>query len=156
MTQPHHPGSRMVEHPPSLVRVISRIRKDVAHARDRTRPETLTFAPADPARGEPCISATLVNTHETLVYRSGNMLYADVACGTGAGSVMEVRFNAPDLPVTGSAVTTAAGGTKRVVRISLTLPDAWDSGAAYLTYVQARRVSGADATTVRVLRAWQR
>jgi hypothetical protein len=40
--------------------------------------------------------------------------------------------------------------------VSLAIPAAWDSGANYLVTVQARRVSGADATTVQVRRAWQR
>lgn len=156
MTTPRHPGSRFVDHEPHLIRDIRAILAAIQQNRDRTRPETLTFAPSDPARGEPCVSATMVNTHETKVYRSGNTLYADVACGTGAGSVMAVQLSVPALSLVGSAATTPSGGTEQVVRVSLTLPDTWASGAAYLTYVQAQRVSGTDATTVRVLRAWQR
>jgi hypothetical protein len=98
----------------------------------------------------------MINTHETMVYRSGDSLYADVACGTGSGSNMEVRFNIPSLVVSGTAVQSGSGGTERIVRITLTMPAAWASGAAHLVYVQGRRVSGADATTVRVLRSWQR
>jgi hypothetical protein len=156
MTTPRHPGSRLVSHPPNLIRDIRKIIADIQAARDRTRPETLTFVPSVPSRGEPCTSATMVNVLETYVYRSGNTLYADVACGTGTGSVMSVQFSVPALSLTGAAATTPSGGTEQIVRISLTLPDAWASGAAYLTYVQGQRVSGSDSTTVRVLRAWQR
>jgi hypothetical protein len=156
VTIPKHPGSRLVDHPPNVGRIIRRIEAEIARVANKTRLETLTFVPAVPSRGEPATAAALADVLETLVYRSGTKLLADVACGTGAGSVMEARLSVPSLALTGPTVATASGGTERIIRIELTLPTAWESGAAHLTYVQARRVSGSDATTVRILRAWQR
>jgi hypothetical protein len=146
----------MVDHPPNVVRIIKKLQADLRNLRNLTRPETLTFTEAAPSLGVACVSGTMVNTHETNVYRSGDRVWADVALGTGAGSVMEAQFSVPALSLTGAAVASASGGTEQVVRITLDLPDSWDSGSPYLMYVQARRVSGADSTTVRVLRAWQR
>lgn len=156
MTTPKHSGSRLVDQRPNVLRVIRRIEASLAKLINQTRPETLTFIPADPTRWEPCVSATMVNVLATRVYRSGDRLYADVVCGTGAGSAMEVQLSVPALAVTGTSVTTASGGTTQEARVTLTLPASWDSGASYLVYVQARRVSGADATTVRAYRTWQR
>lgn len=156
MTNPRHPGSRVVDHQPNILRVIRAIQEELRKIRDKTRPEVLTFVDADPSRGVPCVSGAMVSTHETKVYRSGDSLYADVACGTGAASSMEVQLAVPDLGVTGTPVASGTGGTEQIVRVALAMPTSWDSGAAYLTYVQARRATGADATTVRVLRAWQR
>lgn len=156
MTTPRFPGSRLVDHPPHLMRNLLAMRADQRGQRDLTRTDILVFTASDFTRGVPCTSATMINTHETLVYRCGVILYADVACGTSAASAMEAQLAVPDLGVTGDPVASASGGTEQVVRLTLTLPDAWDMGDAHLVFVQARRTSGSDATTMRVLRAWQR
>lgn len=153
---PRHPGSRVVDHAPNLLRTIRALQADLRKLRDRTRPETVQFTDADIARGVPCVSATFINTHVTYLYRSGVMLYIDVAAGTGAGSVMEFQLSAPLLNVTGAAAQTPSGGTERIVRVTMPLPDTWQSGEAFQVYLEGRRVSGSDSTTVRVLRAWQR
>lgn len=153
---PRHPGSRLVDKPPNLVRSLKEFEQRLSRLASLTRPETLTFVPAVAARGEPAAAAAMTSVLQTLVYRSGSKLLADVACGTGAGSVVSVQLTVPDLAVTGTAATTPSGGTERVARVALDLPTAWESGAAHMVYLQAMRVSGADSTTVRMLRAWQR
>jgi hypothetical protein len=151
-----HQGSRLVTRPPSSVRTINTIRAEVRAMTSRVRPEEIAFADADPARGVPCTSATFAGTHLSHVYRSGRALFVDVLAYTGTGSVMEARLTAPDLSLTGTAVASPSGGTHRVVRVELALPETWLMGEAHLVYVEARRVSGSDATTVRVVRARQR
>lgn len=156
MTTPRHRGSRLVDKTPNLIREIQSLRRQVETTRDKTRPETLTFVPSAATAWPACTSATMVSMVKTLVYRSGRIVYAVVGCGTGAGSVMEVQLTCPDLGVTGPAVQTASGGTERDVQVQLVMPTAWVSGDAHMVIVQGRRVSGADATTLQVLRAWQR
>ncbi|GIH95449.1 hypothetical protein ACFFMN_23065 [Planobispora siamensis] len=151
-----HPGSRVVTTTPDVVRAVTDIRQQVGAQAARVRREDVTFTSADPARGEPCTAAAMTNTLVTTVYRSGHTLYVDLAMGTGAASVMEARITVPDLSITGAAIDTPAGGVERDIRVQLSLPDAWPMGEAHRVYIQARRVSGGDATTVRVLRAWQR
>lgn len=153
---PRHPGSRVVGHAPNVVRDLRRLQDTMRALRDRTRPEQVRFIDADLTRRTPCTAAAMTNVLEAYVYRSGDTLYADLAAGTGAGSVVEAQLTVPDLALTGAAVQTAAGGTERIIRVRLAMPAGWDSGAAHLVYVQGRRVSGADATTLAVLRAWQR
>lgn len=150
-----HRGSRLVTRTPDLVRTLVGMRDDIQSAR-RVRREDITVAPADWTRGEPATSATMANVHVTLVYRSGHALYFDLYAGTGAGSVLEAQLSVPDLSVTSAAVMTTPAGGERLLRLQLGLPATWQVGDAHLVYVQARRVSGADATTLRVLRAWQR
>jgi hypothetical protein len=151
-TVPRHPGSRTVAHPPHLIRVIHALRDEVRRARDITRPETLVFTPV---AGFAATSATMADVVMTRVYRSGENLHADLRANTGAASVMSFQLTVPALAVTGAAVTTAAGGIQ-TVRASLAMPDAWERGGAYEVFLQAQRVSGTDATTVAVMRAWQR
>jgi hypothetical protein len=153
---PRHPGSRVVSHTPHFVRDFRKLQTAVRTLRDRTRPETIRFIDADPTRRAPCISAVMANVLEAYVYRSGDTLYVDLAAGTGAGSILEAQLTVPDLSLTGAAVQSASGGTERIIRVQLAMPAAWESGAAYLVYVQGRRVSGADSTTLAALRAWQR
>ncbi|MFF4777511.1 hypothetical protein ACFY05_32110 [Microtetraspora fusca] len=151
-----HAGSRLVTKGPNLVRAVSAIRGAVATNGAKIRRQDLSFTVAAPASGVPCTSGSFVQTHVTMVYRSGHNLYADLGLGTGAASVMEARLTVPDLGLTGAAVTTAAGGADQDARVMIALPDAWAIGSAHRVYVEARRVSGSDATTVRVLAAWQR
>lgn len=153
---PRHPGSRMVAKPPDLVRSIVGIRDQATAAETRIRRQDLAPAPADPAAGVAATSATFVRTHVVKMYRVGHNVFADLAMGTGSGSVMEARLSVPDFGLTGTAVATAAGGTDVDLRVTLTLPDAWPNGEGHRVYVEARRVSGSDATTVRVLALWQR
>lgn len=150
-----HRGNRLVTRTPSLVRTLVGMRDDIQASR-RIRREDITVAPADWTRGEPAVSATMADVHVTLVYRSGHALFFDVLAGTGAGSVLAAQVSVPDLSVTGAAATTTPAGGERLLRLQLDMPATWQTGEAHLVYVQARRVSGADATTLRVLRAWQR
>lgn len=153
---PRHAGSRVVDKPPNILRTIRLIEKKLARLASVTRPEVLVAVPASPSRWEPAAAASMTNVLRWYVYRSGSKILADVGCGTGAGSVMRAQLAVPALGLTGDAVTTASGGTERIVRLSLTMPEAWASGAVYPVYVQAMRVSGTDATTLAVLRGWQR
>ncbi|MEW9530750.1 hypothetical protein [Microbispora sp. NPDC049125] len=151
-----HPGSRFIAKAPDVVRSIVAIRNDVGTAANRVRRQDLAFAVAAVASGVACTAATFTQTHAVMAYRSGHNLYADLAMGTGAASVMEARLTVPDLGLVGATATTGTGGVDVDLRVSLALPDAWPMGEAHRVYVEARRVSGADATTVRVLAAWQR
>jgi len=151
-----HRGNRLVTRTPNLVRSLVGMRDDIQNSSRRIRREDITVAPADWTRGEPATSATMADVHVTLVYRSGHALYFDLYAGTGAGSVLEAQLSVPDLSVTSAAVMTTPAGGERLLRLQLDMPATWQVGDAHLVYVQARRVSGADATTLRVLRAWQR
>lgn len=151
-----HSGSRVITREPNLVRVISTIRDNVAAQASRVRREDILFTESDPDLGVPATFAVLTNTHVTKVSRSGHTLFVDAAAGTGAASVVEARISVPDLSLTGAPVTSPAGGVDRDMRLTMAMPDAWEMGAAYRVYVQARRVSGIDPTTMRILRAWQR
>ncbi len=151
-----HLGSRLVNRPPSLIRSVAAIRDNVGTNSSRIRREEITFAPADVTRGEPAISATMASTHVTKVYRSGHTLFVDLAMWLGAGSVMSAQLTVPDLGISGNIATTTGGGGEQDLRVSLDLPSGWELGDIHRVYVQAMRVSGADATTVRVLRSWQR
>lgn len=150
-----HPGSRTVIREPNIVRTIAAQRDAVAKLAARIRREDMSFAPADPALGEPATSATMASTHVTLVHRSGHNLYCDVAAWMGVSSVLAARLYVADLDVAGPPVTSGEGG-EQDLRLQVSMPDSWLVGDAHRLYVQARRVSGADATTLRVLRAWQR
>lgn len=150
-----HPGSRLVDHAPDLIRAVQRIRADLARLAGQGRLETLTFTTSGTSTGVAATSGTLANTHVTMVYRSGKTLYADLAAGTGAASVVGAALAVPDFSLVSAEVDTAAGGTEQDFRVSLDFPDGWGFGDPHLVFIQARRVSGADATTMRVLRAWQ-
>lgn len=151
MSVPRHPGSRVVPHPPDLVRIVQQLRAEIR--RVRPRPETLTFVAV--TGGVPATAASLTATHLTQVYRSGEAVFADVLASAGAGSVVEVALAIPALSAVGPAVATPAGGD-HVLRVTLDAPSGWAAGAPAMVQVQARRASGGDSTTVRVLRAWQR
>lgn len=151
-----HRGSRLVTRAPDLVRSLVGMRDDIQSSARRVRREEMSVAPADWTRGEPAVSATMANVHVTLVYRSGHALFFDLYAGTGAGSVLEAQLSVPDLSVTSASATSTPAGGERLLRLQLDMPATWQVGEALLVYVQARRVSGADATTLRVLRAWQR
>jgi hypothetical protein len=150
-----HRGSRLVTRTPDLVRALVGMRDDIQATR-RPRREEMGFAPADWTRGEPATSAVMANVHVTLVYRSGHAVFVDLLAGTGTSSVLAAQLVQPDLGLTGSAATTTPAGGERQLRLQLDMPATWQVGEARLVYVQAQRVSGADATTLRVLRAWQR
>lgn len=151
-----HPGSRVVSRVPNLIRSLSGMRDNVDGTIARIRREDITFAPADWTRGEPAAAAAMTNVLYTLVYRSGHNLYADVSAGTGTDSVVSAQIYVPDLDLIGAPVTSGAGGTEQNLRLQLALPSNWGMGAVHPVYIQAMRVSGADATTLRLLRAWQR
>jgi hypothetical protein len=151
-----HLGSRVVSRAPNLIRTVTAIRDTAAANTTRIKREDVTFAPADWTRGEPATSATMASTHVTRVYRSGHSLYVDVAAGLGDASIVSAQLAVPDLGVIGPAVTSGEGGVEQDLRLQLSMPTPWEIGAVYRVYVQAMRVSGADATTLRVLRAWQR
>jgi hypothetical protein len=155
VTTPRHPGSRVVAKPPNLVRIIQQIRREIDRIAQAARPETLTFVDSVASRGTPATAATLTDTHVTRVYRSGDHVFVDVLASCGASSVMAFALAVPTLGLVGSTVTTAAGGDQ-VMRVLLTMPDTWVRGAAQQVYLRSQRVSGADATTARVVRAWQR
>lgn len=156
MAVPHHPGSRVVAHPPSLLRTLRRMQAELQRKTAPLSHEPLMAVAASPSRWEPATSSTLTNVQRLQVYRAGSRVLADVACGTGSGSVLQVQLAVPALGVTGDAVTTASGGTERIVRVAVDMPPAWESGAAHTVYLRARRVSGGDSTTVTMVRAWQR
>lgn len=155
MATPNHPGSRVVAHRPDLTRIIRTIQAEVGRIARAASPETLQFAPAPLARGEPCTAASFADVLVTYAYRSGSKIYADLAAGTLTASAVEARFSVPDLGLVGDATASPTGGDTRIIRISLAIPDTWASGAAYRLYIQGRRTVGAEATTLRVLRAWQ-
>lgn len=151
-----HPGSRTVSRAPNLVRAVTAIRQGLGTKVARIRPEVMTFTTADWTLGYPATSSTMADVATTRVYRSGHALYADIAVGLGEASVVAAQFSVPDLGVVGPAVTSGTGGIFQDLRIQLAIPDTWQMGADYRVYIQACRVSGSDATTLRVLRAWQR
>lgn len=151
-----HRGARTVIRKPNLVRAVTVIRDNISAQAARIRPEIMTFTSADPALGYPADAAAMANVATTRVYRSGRALYADIAVGTGDASVVAAQLAVPDLGATGPAVTSDEGGTFQDLRLQMEIPDTWEMGIDYRVYVQAMRVSGADATTLRVLRAWQR
>lgn len=147
-----HRGSRTVARTPDVVQVISAIREDAHAQATRTRRDEI---PMPPVTGVTVTATVWTATHESMVVRSGHTLYADLAVNAGAASVVEVRLAVPALGVTGPVAVTGPGGDDVDVRATLALPDDWEIGARYRVRVQARRESGADSTTVRVLRCWQ-
>jgi hypothetical protein len=146
----------VVTRTPNLIRTLATIRDNVDTNATRVRREDITFAPADWTRGEPAVAATMTNVLVTSVHRSGHILYADIAAGLGDASSLSAQLTVPNLGLTGPAVTSGEGGIEQDLRLKLAISDIWEMGAAQRVYVQAMRVSGADATTLRLLRAWQR
>jgi hypothetical protein len=146
----------VVSRTPNLIRSLTSMRDNVEANISRIRREDFTFAPSDWTRGEPAISATMANVFVTRVHRSGHALYMDIAAGLGNESVLSAQVTVPDLALIGPAVTSGAGGTEQDLRLQLALPSTWEMGAVHRVYIQAMRVSGVDATTLRILRAWQR
>jgi hypothetical protein len=154
---PRHPGSRDNDRSQNLIQVIRRLRADLARMENRVRPEQLAFTVAAAGSGVAVTSADFTATHVVKLVRGrGQLVVVELLAGTGAGSVVEARLAVPDLGVTGPAAASAAGGTEREIKLGLTLPEAWMVGEGYLVTVEARRVSGSDTTTVRVVRAVHR
>lgn len=150
-----HRGSRTVAKPPDLIRSIAAVRGDVETSKSRLRRQDMAFSAVN--SGVPCTTVDFTPTHDVLAYRFGHALYLDAAFATGTGSVVEARLNVPALGAIGDVVTSPAGGTEQVMRVTLLdLPDTWLMGDPQRVYLEARRASGTDTTTVRVLAAWQR
>lgn len=150
-----HPGSRVVSRIPNLVRTLTGMRDNQETTVSRIRREEISFAPADPARGEPATSPDMTSTHITRVYRSGHSLYVDALAWLGIDSVLQLQLTVPELGLVSPPITSGTGG-EQDLRLQLTIPSTWQMGEARRLHLQAMRVSGADPTTVRVLRAWQR
>jgi hypothetical protein len=156
-TTPRHAGSKVVPHPPNLARAFRKLQDDVRSMRNRIRPETIQFIESSTSYGVNCASASAILTHYALIYRSGHKLYVDVVANAGSTSIVEALLTSPEVPVTGTAIKTpVSGGGIHNIRCTLAFPDAWQIGDPHLLYLQARRVSGPDTTTVQVLRAVQR
>lgn len=149
-----HAGSRLITRGADLVRAVADMRSKAATDRTKIRREEISFSAV--SSGVPCTSATMTDTHDTRMTRTGYALFINLVVATGTSSVVEARISVPSLAIFGSVVTTPPGGGEREIQATLNMPDAWDIGSAYRVYVQARRIGGGDATTVRVLRAWQR
>jgi hypothetical protein len=149
-----HEGARTVTHPPNLARTFRGLARQVNDARWQRPPQALEAIPAS-GGGQPCTGAAMAATWRMWAYRYGAAAYCDVVIEAGAGSVVAAQLAAPGFAVTGTAVTSAAGG-EQVLRLQLAYPDSWAPGAADWIQVQACRVSCADATTIAVARAWQR
>lgn len=147
-----HPGSRTVPHPPHIARVIRGLQRQV---KDATMRPVQSLMPVPVTPPTACTAAAMTSIIKMWTYRSGGAVYVDLDVAAGASSVVSAQLTCPDLAVTGAAVTTAAGG-EQVIRLQLGFPDSWPPGDQHFLYVQARRVSGADATTCQVARAWQR
>lgn len=149
-----HPGSRLTTKGPDFVRAVADVRSRSVTDRTKIRREEISFSAV--SSGVPCTSALMIDTHDTKMARTGYALFVDLVAVTGPASVVEARISVPSLAIFGSSVATLSGGTEREILVRLNMPDSWDIGSVYRVYVQARRLTGADATTIRVLRAWQR
>lgn len=155
MTVPRHPGSRVVPHPPNLLRVIRKIQADVAALRNWTRPETLTFTDAV---GLAFSGSTFQQMFLTRVYRSGHQLTVLLTAATGTDCSVEARLSVPDLSggIYSPAVASPVGGQLQDIKLRLDLPDAWAYGDSYRVFVEARQTAGASTPTLSVMRAVQR
>lgn len=149
-----HEGARTAAHPPHLVRTIRALARQVDDNRWQRPPQSLAAVPAS-GGGQPCTAATMTATWRMWAYRAGASAYCDVLIEAGAGSVVAAQLAAPGFAVTGAQVTSAAGG-EQVLRLQLDYPDSWAPGVAGWIEVQACTLSGGDATTIAVARAWQR
>ncbi|MFC6883372.1 hypothetical protein [Actinomadura yumaensis] len=69
---------------------------------------------------------------------------------------MEAKLRCEVYPVDGAAVATAVGGSGQWLLVSLEFPESWPVGQVAPVLVQARRLSGTDATTVQVSTAHRR
>lgn len=149
-----HAGSRLITRGPDFVRAVADVRSRLVTNLTKIRREEISFSAVN--SGVPCTSGIMINTHDTRMARTGYSLFADLVAVTGAASVVEAQITIPALSISSPPVATPSGGTERELQVTLEMPDAWDIGLTYRVYVQARRVSGGDATTLRLLRAWQR
>lgn len=149
-----HEGVRTAPHPPHLARVLRGLARQVDDNRWQRPPQSLAVIPAS-GGGQPCTGATMTATWRMWTYRAGASAYCDVVVEAGTGSVVAAQLTAPSFAFTGSQVNSAAGG-EQVLRLELDYPDAWPPGTAAWIQVQACTVSGTDATTILVARAWQR
>jgi hypothetical protein len=149
-----HEGARTVPHPPSLIRSLRGLARQVNDSRWQRTPQSLTPVPAT-GGGQPCTATVMTATWRMWAYRAGAAVYCDVIAQAGASSVIAAQLTAPEWAVTGDPVTSAAGG-EQVLRLELDYPDAWPPGTPGWVQVLAYRVSGADAATILVARAWQR
>jgi hypothetical protein len=145
-------GSRTVPHPPHIARVIRGLQRQV---RDATMRVVQSLLPVPLTPGTACTAAAMASVLKMWTYRTGASVFVDLDVAAGAGSVVSAQLACPDLGVTGAAAATAAGG-EQVVRLRFDYPASWNPGDRHWIYVQAFRVSGTDATTCQVARAWQR
>lgn len=149
-----HAGSRTVPHPPHIARVIRGLQRQVRDSNARPW-QSLRPVPASVTAGQPCTGGAMASVYKMWTYRVGASIYVDADMGCGAGSVLAAQLYCSDLAVTGTTVQTAAGG-EQVIRLELDFPVSWNPGDQHWVYVQAYRVSGTDATTMQIARAWQR
>lgn len=152
---PRHTGPRGQASPPNVVRSVKRIQRQVGDLTDIKKPQELHAVDADVTTGKPCTAAAFANLQRFWVYRNGANVYCDVAVGCGTSSVVQARLTCTDFTLTGDAAVSAAGG-EHVLRLELAMPDAWQSGDSHYVTVQGFRSSGTDATTLQVIRGWQR
>lgn len=152
---PRHAGSRQAPSPPHVARAFKALQRQVDDIGWQKNARDLHAVSADITDGIAVTGGGFADRLRMWTYRDGAAVYADCAAGCGAGSVVQVRLACPDLSITGSAAVSDAGG-EQVLRVSLDLPDAWVPGDAHYVTVQAFRSSGSDATTIQVIRGWQR
>jgi hypothetical protein len=150
-----HAGSRNMPHPPNLVRSLKALQRSVADLTWLVKSSPLQPVLASVAAGQPCTAGSMTAVYRMWTYRDGAAVYADVAVGCGSASVVQVRLACPDLSVTGTTAVSGAGG-EQVLRVQLDLPDEWTPGDTHFVTVQAFRSSGSDATTMQVVRGWQK
>lgn len=149
-----HEGARTTPHPPNLIRSLRALGRQVDDNRWQRSPQSLAAIPAA-GGGQPCTATVMTSVWRMWAYRAGASVFCDVVAEALTASVVAAQLTAPDWAVTGAQVTSAAGG-EQVLRLQLDYPDAWPPGTPGWVVVQAYRVSGADATTILVARAWQR
>lgn len=150
-----HPGSRQAPAPPHIARAFKALQRRVDDLGSQKTAAELHAVQASISLGLPCTGPSYADTWRMWTYRDGANVYADIAVSAGAASVVRVRLACADYGVTGTPAATGAPG-EQVLRASLAMPDAWPPGEAHYVTVQAFRASGTDATTLQVLRGWQR
>lgn len=152
---PRHTGPRGQAAPAHIARSFKRVQRQVDDLASIRKPQELHAVDSDVTTGKPCTAGAFASLQRFWVYRNGANVYTDVAVGCGTASVVQARLTCTDFTLTGEPVASAAGG-EHVLRLSLAMPDAWQSGDAHYVYVQGFRSSGTDATTLQVVRGWQR
>jgi hypothetical protein len=150
-----HPGSRQAPTAPHIARAFKAMQRTIDDQASQLDPQELQAVQAAITTGQPCTGAAFADIFRMWTYRRGAAAYADVAVGCGTASVVQVRLTAPDFTLLGAATVSAAGG-EQVLRVTLAYPDAWAPGDTHYVTVQGFRASGADATTMQVVRGWQR